>query len=141
MSKITYEGIWPPTKYALDSGYLDDDPDLPVDVRAARAWHRGMALRGVASHSYLRDLRMSVRFAVDEAVRSNSYNPDLREAHHRLAALITYADAARPLTPAFACADCGEIVFTANAAFDHHPDDPDHGGWDPIYVNDTDWSL
>lgn len=73
-----------PTRFNLEAGHLDDDPSMPVDVRAARAWHRAMARRGTARDIYAQNLRMHVRFSVQDG--------HLWEARARLAALLAYAD-------------------------------------------------
>jgi len=82
MSDPTYGS---PTRASLERGELADDPNIPIDVRAARAWHRAMVQRGTARNDTARSLRMSVRHAVEQG--------DLTEAEHRLAALNAYADA------------------------------------------------
>lgn len=73
-----------PSRTSLDRGELVDLPELPVDVRAARAWHRAMVNRNTARNDYAANLRMYVRFAVTEG--------NLDEARQRLAALLAYAD-------------------------------------------------
>jgi len=73
-----------PTQASLDRGELVDLPELPIDVRAARAWHRAMVNRNTARNDTARSLRMSVRHAIE--------NSTLEEAEARLAALIAYAD-------------------------------------------------
>lgn len=77
-------GYGNPTRRSLELGQLDDDPSIPVDVRAARAWHRAMVKRGTARNDYAATLRSYVRFALDEG--------NLEEAEARLAALNAYAD-------------------------------------------------
>lgn len=95
-TSLAYGNVWPPTQAALREGHLDDDPALPIDVRAARAWHRAMARRGRARDDFARTLRMYVRWEV-EANTGFDPSDDLTEARAKLDALIAYADA--PLSP------------------------------------------
>lgn len=84
ISERSDHGSGSPSRTSLDRGELVDLPELPVDVRAARAWHRAMVNRDTARNDYAANLRMYVRFAVTEG--------NLEEATARLAALLAYAD-------------------------------------------------
>jgi len=75
--------IAPPSRKALEAGDLDDDFTLPLDVRAARAWHRAMSVRNNARDDKAANMRMAVR-------RNVSLN-NLDEARRLLLELIEYA--------------------------------------------------
>lgn len=79
-----------PTRASFERGELVDLPEIPIDVRAARAWHRAMVLRGTARNDYAASLRSYVRFAVEAG--------NLDEARARLASLLAYADYEEPTT-------------------------------------------
>lgn len=84
ISELSQHASGSPTRQSFDRGELVDLPELPIDVRAARAWHRAMVNRRTARNDFAANLRMYVRFAVSDG--------NLDEARGRLAALLAYAD-------------------------------------------------